>query len=216
MEENNTMKPKGNSRLVIGLILLVIYTVLVVYGTVKVYDKFFANNSGKSDVSISRKEDNNDVTLSKRDDSKKAIAVQENETVTKDGKYELTVVGHEFSKRVEPKDTSGFYTYYEAEKEGHQYLDIRYEYKNLDSVEQRSDKVLSMKIKFNDKYEYTGFCIIEKDDGDFTYSNITSIAPLTTGNMHYLFDVPDEVANSEGAVVATLTVGNEVYEVKIR
>ena len=78
-----------------------------------------------------------------------------------------------------------------------------------------ADGVGSVKIKYADKYEYTSFSIIE-DGGDFTYSNITNIDPLTVGKPHYLFDIPDEVANNEDSIVAYITIKGSTYELKIR
>ena len=51
----------------------------------------------------------------------------------------------------------------------------------------------SCTLLFASKYRYTGFSVIEEDNReDFTYSNITSISPLTTEYLHYLFEIPDE------------------------
>jgi hypothetical protein len=139
-----------------------------------------------------------------------------NETVTKENQYELTVTGINFGKTILPPNTSGYYSYYEAKADGHQYLEVKYNYKNLSSSNITADDTASMTIKYDNTYLYTGFSVIEDDDSDFTYANITNIAPLTTGKLHYLFDVPDEVVNSSNSIVATIKVGTNTYEITLR
>ena len=59
--------------------------------------------------------------------------------------------------------------------------------------------------------------MIEEDSrGDFTYSNITNISPLSTEYIHYLFEVPEEVKSSTESVVVTFTVDGNTYTYTVR
>ncbi len=59
--------------------------------------------------------------------------------------------------------------------------------------------------------------MIEEDRrSDFTYSNITSISPLCTEYVHYLFEVPEEVETSTDPVEISFTVDGNTYTYKVR
>lgn len=225
MEDNK----KRKKNIILIIIAIIIYTIIVVQITLKLYTKVL--NDAFQNITIDSEFENNvsnendvnnnvsDISISSSDNSNTTNDVTKisiNDVVSKDSKYEISVIGYNFSKKILPPNTSGYYSYYEAKEDGHQYLDIKLNYKNLAGSEIDADEVGSIKIKFADKYEYTSFSIIEDSDGDFTYSNITPIAPLTTGKLHYLFDIPDEVANSSESIVAYITVGTENYELVIR
>lgn len=238
MEEN--VKKGKKSKVILILIGIVIYTLLVIYLTVDVYkgilekrindafnetfneDTLFENQDEENEDNIiinSNDKEDDDISISNKEDNEeasKATKLNFNDTVTKEGKYELTVTGYNIAKKILPPNTSGYYSYYEAKEDGHQYLELKYNYKNLESSGVDADEVATIKIKYADKYEYTGFSVIQDSESDFTYSNITEISPLTVGKLHYLFDIPDEVANGTGSIVATITVGNDVYEITIR
>ena len=205
----------------IGMAIL-IYTIIVASITVKIDRKIIANNIEKSfqeafNIDDIESETKKDVSSKKTEKpSKKVTNIVLNETLTKEDVYEVTVVGFDFGKKIMPPNPPSYYTYYEAKEDGHQYLDLKIDYKNLDATGISADEIASAKIKYAGKYEYTSFSVIEDSDGDFTYSNITNVAPLTVGKMHYLFDVPDEVVDSMESIVATIVVKGDTYEFVIR
>ena len=218
------------------LLTVIIYTAVVVVVTVKIDRKIIAYQIQKGfeeafsfddvdfdidfddDVDFDDDIDFKDNTSKKKEStpSKKATVLEANQVVTKEGSYELSVTGFDIAKKILPPDTSGAYSYYEVKTDGHQYLDLKIDYKNLEASGISADEAASAKIKYAGKYEYTSFSVIEDGDGDFTYSNITEIAPLTVGKMHYLFDIPDEVANGTDSIVATISVKGNTYEFSIR
>ncbi len=231
VEKSEDTEKKINNKLaikiVVGLLILIIYTIIVIILTARfcviyINNSREANNNISSQVNVENKveeQNNSDITITEQNQEENinnVATIKLNDKVTKESKYEMTVVDYDFSKKVLPPNTSSFYTYYEAKEDGHQYLDIQIKYKNLDYTDIGADDVGSVSIKFDDKYEYNGFCIIEDTDRDFTYANITSIEPLTEGNLHYLIDVPDEVANGEESIVAYINIGSDKYELKIR
>lgn len=208
MEEK---KDKKNIIIGIGVVIIIVLVLIIIFLLDKEEDK----NNG---ISIGNQvSSTNDISVNPNDNKNSdVVKLNLNETATKENKYELSILGSKFGKTILPPNTSGYYTYYEAKADGHQYLEVKYNYRNLDQSNVTADDVVAMTIKYDNKYEYTGFSVIEDSDGDFTYSNITNIAPLTTGKLHYLFDVPDEVANGSESIVANIKCGNDNYEITLR
>lgn len=212
MEGKNNVKKNIIIVESIIIIVLLLYISIILLGTNR--DKNHSNTT----VTTGNKSTDSSIKINKSNEEQKndTIKLNLNEIVIKENKYELTVLGTNFAKTILPPNTSSYYSYYEAKTDGHQYLEVKYNYKNLGESNVRADNVVSMTIKYDDKYEYTGFCIIEDDECNFTYANITNISPLTTGKLHYLFDIPDEVANSDNSIVAIMKCGSDIYEVKLR
>lgn len=212
----------------IGIVALIV--ILTVIFTLAIEHKFFIKNetyeSAKENEQIttnetyniaSEKENNNTGKQnSNRTETKQNEILVQDTPVSESEKYELTFKGSEFSKKVEPPVLTSFYTYYEAKQEGHSYLVIKLDYKNLQATDVTADDVATVKVKYNDKYEYSSFPVIVDKDGDFTYANITNISPLTVGQMYYLCDLPDEVVNATEPIIAYVQVGSKTYQVNIR
>ncbi len=117
---------------------------------------------------------------------------------------------------VVPPQPDNWYSHYEAD-DGKVFVDICFAYKNTGGKNVGADDVISANLKYADKYEYQGFSMIEKDSrSDFTYSNITSIAPLDTEYVHYLFEVPEEVKTSNNSVDITFTIDRNTYTYKVK
>lgn len=143
-----------------------------------------------------------------------ALAVGETQTVA--DVCEFSVDDTSISARVEPPQPGGYYTYYEADR-GKVYVDICVAYKNLSNRSIGADDTMSATLLYAETYRYTGFSIIEKDSrSNFTYSNITDIAPLSTEYIHYLFEVPAEVETSGASVEARLSIGGQSYRLIVR
>ncbi len=143
-----------------------------------------------------------------------ALAVGETQTVA--DVCEFSVDDTSISARVEPPQPGGYYTYYEADR-GKVYVDICVAYKNLSNRSIGADDTMSATLLYAETYRYTGFSIIEKDSrSNFTYSNITDIAPLSTEYIHYLFEVPAEVETSGASVEARLSIGGQSYQLIVR
>ena len=146
-------------------------------------------------------------------DTTPVIAV--GESVSTD-KCEFTVDYINITKDVMPPHPGSWYSHYEAEA-GKVYVDFCVAYKNTDTVNIDADETLSGKLIYNGKYEYKGFSMIEEENrSDFTYSNITSIAPLTTEYVHYLFSVPEEVETSGAEIILEMTIGETKYKIVVR
>lgn len=225
MEENSKNKSNGLIKKIIGVLVIIVLTIII---TLVVEHKFFViekteieSKTTASESSNMENESENEDNDSKQEKTNKIesepnTVLTQDVAVTESDKYELTFKGSEFSKKVEPPVLTSFYSYYEAKQEGHSYLVIKLDYKNLQTTDVRADEVANVKVKYNEKYEYISFPVIVDKDGDFTYANITNISPLTVGQMYYLFDLPDEVVNATEPITAYVQVDSETYEINIR
>lgn len=223
MEENKN-KSKEIVKKISAIIIIIILTIIV---TLVVEHKFFikeetrqiaqtSNETSNIQTEIKSNDDNEEQENSNKTETKQNEVLIQDTPVTENDKYELTFRGSEFSKKVEPPTLTTLYTYYEAKQEGHSYLVIKLDYKNLQVTDVTADDVATVKVKYNDKYEYSSFPVIVDKDGDFTYANITNISPLTVGQMYYLCDLPDEVVNATETIIAYVQVGSKTYQINIR
>lgn len=124
------------------------------------------------------------------------------DTITTDY-AEITINKVELTYDVLPDDTSGFYTHYEADS-GNVYLHLDLDVKNLGKQNLGCDEILSATADYNGGYTYTGFAVSEDSNTGFTYANITSIKPLETLGVHFLFKCPQEVEESTNPLFITL------------
>lgn len=130
---------------------------------------------------------------------------------------ELTLQGASFTKKVAPPKASGFYTYYEVKSNDKVYVHVPISFKNLMTIGKAADEALSVKLIYDNKYEYRSFSFVEENGGsDFTYSNITNIDPLTSKNLHYLIEVPTEVQDSDAEVAIIVNVNGEKYKYQLK
>ena len=134
--------------------------------------------------------------------------------VTKNAEFYVDYT--DITNDVTPPQPNDWYSHYVAD-DGKVYVDICFAYKNTRESNVGADDVISAKLTYAGKYEYKGFSMIEEDNrSDFTYSNITSIAPLTTEYVHFLFEVPEDVQSSKDSIEITFTIDGNTYTYKIR
>ena len=129
---------------------------------------------------------------------------------------EITVNSVELVKEVLPPKRDGYYNYYEAD-EGKIYIHISTSVKNLEKQAIYCDEALDITADYNEGYTYYGFSTVEDKSSGFTYSNITLIDPLSTQNIHYIIDCPEEVKNNtEAPLFLIFNIENEEYKLTIR
>ena len=178
-------------------------------------------NIGGTEYCIPVRESNSDTSNSlptvndEVKEGKQSGEVALNETIVTTTS-EFSVESAEISNEVTPPNPSGYYSYYEADS-GMTYVNLCFKYKNTSENDVMADEILSANLKYAGKYDYKGFPVIEEDNrGDFTYANITSIAPLTTEYVHYLFEVPQEVSDSTESIVVSFVVDGNSYSYTVR
>lgn len=138
------------------------------------------------------------------------------ETVAIAGNCEFYVDYSDITNDVMPRTPGSYYSHYQAD-DGKTYVDICIAYKNLSYKKVGADDVLYAKLTYSGKYEYSGFSMIEEDNrSNFTYSSFTSISPLTTEYLHYLFEIPAEVETSGESISVAFTLGGNTYSYMVR
>lgn len=130
---------------------------------------------------------------------------------------EFTVTSAGLKKEVVPPNPDNFYTYY-AEKDGKTYVDVVINTKNLRTTARSADEFGSVKIYCSGGYEYDSFSTIEENGGsNFTYTNITNVDPLETGVIHYIAEIPNELANDQSVgMIAKIKMLDNDYELTVR
>lgn len=132
------------------------------------------------------------------------------------GGFDINFNKFEFSYDVLPKNTSSFYTHYEADK-GKVYYHIAMDLKNNNKQNIGGDKILEAELVYKDDYKYQGFVVLDKtDDSGFDYANITSIKPLEKRGIRILFDLPEEIETSKDSVEINIKIDGKIYKYKMR
>lgn len=131
--------------------------------------------------------------------------------------YDLTLNNVSLTYKAVPDNPPSYYTYYEA-KVGKVYIKVDATIKNTSKVGISCDEIYSAKADYNNGFTYSGFCVADDYDGDFTYASITRIDPLETLGVHCLIDCPEEVnTNTSAPLSVTITLNNdEKYVYTIR
>lgn len=136
------------------------------------------------------------------------------DTITTENK-EVLINSIDFSYKVEPEDTSGYYNYYSADS-GKVYIAMDVDVKNLQKSDINCDEVMKVTADYNNGYSYSAFSIVEDKTLGFNYSNINSISPLETMGMRYLIDCPEEVATSDVPLIITFSIDGQNYNYQMR
>jgi len=158
-----------------------------------------------------------ETPLSNKTEWKDYPELKQDTALVKEDYAELTLKSTSFEKKVTPPKASGYYTYYEVKNNDKVYVHVSIAFKNLMTIGKSADEALSVRLIYDNKYEYSGFSFVEDNGGaDFTYSNITTISPLTSKNLHYLVEVPAEVQNGTGEVAIIVNVNGEKYKYQVR
>lgn len=139
------------------------------------------------------------------------------ETVVVDNYGEFTIEACDLTQKVMPPNPESFYTYYEVKDPNEIYLDVAMKFKNTSTISLDADEITSVKVYYDEGYEYSTFSTIEESGGsDFTYTNITRIEPLKASRLHYLATLPIEVKDSNKALKMQFEVYGSKYELQIR
>lgn len=199
---------------------LVVYTGLVVFISITLYKGYVSNQ-----INNAIKETFNNVFSTSGDnDSADTNVLQENKNesipikqmkvddtiITQD--WEITLKGTEFSQDVIPPTPDTFYTHYQIKDTTNTYLVVKLNMKNISTIALYADNNISLKAIYDNKYEYTGFTtLLAQDNSDFDYTNITSIAPLTSRTLYYLVEMPKNITEDEKNIEIQLTAYQTKY-----
>lgn len=127
----------------------------------------------------------------------------------------LQVIKIEFSRKILPPNTSGYYTYYEAETTDSTFFDIVIEITNLDTTIKSAEDFVEVSILYDNKYTYSSSPILVDGQGNFTMA-LFGIEPLLTMQVHHLISVPVEMENSRKSIEIIFKGPNQEFHYKYR
>lgn len=143
-----------------------------------------------------------ETTAAETQPIQKGTPINVGETITTDS-IEITINKVELTYDVLPDDTSSVYTHYEADA-GNVYLHLDTNVKNLGKQNLPCDNIMKATADYNGGYTYSGQAVPEDSSFGFTYANITSIHPLETLGVHFIFKCPQEVEETTNPLFITL------------
>lgn len=107
--------------------------------------------------------------------------------------------------------------YWFEANDGEYLVDVGFTFKNIGTHPVTCDTIISANLVYANKYVYDGFIVCEDDNiSGMAAPHVTSIAPLTTEYVHYLFEVPDEVAESDESLVIEFEIRDIKYSYIVR
>lgn len=192
------------------LLIIIVYTIIIVLITASVMNKT-SIKTGANEIEDLITEGNHKI------EKQKPKVVTLNDKI-KEKDWEVTIKETGFKQDIVPSNPDSYYTHYQVKDTNNTYFYLVVEAKNISSLELRADKIAKVKVKYNDKYEYTTFSTIEESGGGtFTYTNITDIAPLTSRKVYYLVELPQTIAQETNTQIkAEININNNLYELIIR
>jgi hypothetical protein len=116
--------------------------------------------------------------------------------------------GIEYTDDLLPSNTSGYYRHYPISNASNSYLVAKFDFTNYSATAKDCDEFMGLKATYMDKYTYSGFVVVEEEDGK-GFSSYEGIAPLTTRQAFYLIEVPKTVMTND--VTLTIIFNNQEY-----
>ena len=121
-----------------------------------------------------------------------------------------------FTKELRPSDPGRFSTYYTAD-DGKIYLDLCLRYCNLQSGTVNAKEQITTKMTYAGKYAYDSRMFVENTDGTSVGQRWSIyIPPLCAESIHFLFEVPEQIASDSEPVTVSLTVDGCAYTLRVR
>lgn len=113
-----------------------------------------------------------------------------------------------YTDDLKPSNTDSVYTHYEIDSPDSTYLVVQYDITNLQNNGKLQDSFVGVTAVYRNKYTYTGFTVVEDEDGA-GFSSYDDIEPLSTRRLYCLIKVPKSVTADE--VTLTLFFRGKEY-----
>ncbi len=156
-----------------------------------------------------------DITSLEVHPGENAVEVKAKELITT-ANSEFSISNVVVTNDVLPREPGDYYSHFEAEP-GKLIADLCLIYKNTSSTKIGVDSIGKATLVLDNRYEYAGFTVAEKNDGtEFLDADVTSILPLETGYVHQLFMVPEEIRAGNEPVDIVFTIDGTEYKYKLR
>ena len=211
------MEKKNNKNKIIigvGLVIIIIIGILVyknINNTTSTSNWSKSKQEEKSSSSISKVENNSNLQ-----NKEEEITLQDKITI--DNFCEFNILSSSFSKNIEPTNPTGYYTYLEGKDETQKYFELTVNVKNLSTSAVKQDSLMSVKILYDNNYQYNCSLVTEKSSGNEleTFPNLYSIEPLKSLKYRFVVEVPKEIETDGKPLKAIITANGNTYIYKIR
>ena len=212
----NMEKKNNKNKIIIGVVLVSIIIIgILVYkninNTTSTSNWYKSKQEEKSGSSISKVENN-----SNSQNKEEEITLQDKITI--DNFCEFNILSSSFSKNIEPTNPTGYYTYLEGKDETQKYFELTVNVKNLSTSAVKQDSLMSVKILYDNNYQYNCSLVTEKASGNEleTFPNLYSIEPLKSLKYRCVVEVPKEIETDGKPLKAIITANGNTYIYKIR
>ena len=137
-----------------------------------------------------------------------------NDTIVLDGRGEIALQAVNITKKLEPANPVGLYTYYQVQNDGNSFVVLTTSIKNISESDITASNIAVAKLVDKDSNEYPANSFYEKDDrSNLASASTTVLTPGQSGMIHFVFEVSDAVANGEKSV--RITYNGKVFIVNL-
>lgn len=143
-------------------------------------------------------------------DVSNARAINAGETIEEADFATMVFKGIEYTDDLLPSNTSGSYRHYEIDNTSNTYLVAKFDITNYTSGDKKCDTFMGVKATYMDKYTYTGFVVVEDEDGK-GFDQYEQVSPLTTRQFYYLIEVPKTVSSNPAKLTISFNGQEYIY-----
>ena len=137
-----------------------------------------------------------------------------NDKIVLDGRGEIALQAVNITKKLEPANPVGLYTYYQVQNDGNSFVVLTTSIKNISESDITASNIAVAKLVDKDSNEYPANSFYEKDDrSNLASASTTVLTPGQSGMIHFVFEVSDAVANGEKSV--RITYNGKVFIVNL-
>ena len=212
----NMEKKNNKNKIIIGVVLVIIIIIgILVYKNIN-------NTTSTSNWSKSKQEEKSSSSISKVENNSNLQNKEEEITlqdkITIDNFCEFNILSSSYSKNIEKTNPTGYYTYLEGKDETQKYFELTVNVKNLSTSAVKQDSLMSVKILYDNNYQYNCSLVTEKSSGNEleTFPNLYSIEPLKSLKYRFVVEVPKEIETDGKPLKAIITANGNTYIYKIR
>lgn len=201
------------------IIFVLVIAIIALVITLNTGDNSTSSNKGNSKIN-ENVEEKSDVEEGNgfEEDKTEIISISKDESITLDGKCEFSVTGYTINSVIEPTSPVDYYTYFEADS-GNTLVDVKMKIKNLGTSGVKQSAILdSVKIIYDNQYEYYCAFVTEEDNGGDlnNYTTLYDIEPLEVLSYHMIAQVPAEVKSNSKSIKSIISVNGKEYECILR
>ena len=208
-------KKENKKKIIIGIVIIGIVAIII--GTI-----IYMNNRSSSNVqgTVSRLEEkkNENTSISKADGNSKSKETEITLEDKIDNFCEFNILGTSFSKDIVPSNPTGYYSYIEGKDDSQKYFELTMNVKNLNTSAVKQDSLLSVKLKYDNNYEYNCSLVTEDASGNELedFPNLYNIEPLKSLKYRFVVEVPKDLESDGKPLKATITANGNTYVYNVR